>query len=46
MDDYTFSSEEDTFAEETLVKAHFRRLRDFYILLMEICNRDEKLLAW
>ena len=46
MDDTTFSLEEDTFAEETLVKADFRRLKDFYILLMEICNRDEKLLGW
>jgi hypothetical protein len=46
LDDYRLSLKEDSFAEEILVKAHLRRLRNLYIVLMEICNRDEKLLAW
>jgi hypothetical protein len=46
MDEFTISLEEDTFAEETLVKAHLRRLRNLYIVLMEVCKRDEKLLPW
>jgi hypothetical protein len=46
LDDYRVSLKEDSFAEEILVKAHLRRLRNFYIVLMEICNRDENLLAW
>lgn len=46
MDDYTMSLEEDSLAEETLVKTHLRRLRNLYIALMEIYKRDEKLLPW
>ena len=46
LDDYRVSLKEDSFAEEILVKAHLRRLRNLYIVLMEICNRDENLLAW
>ena len=46
LDDYRVSLKEDCFAEEILVKAHLRRLRNLYIVLMEVCNRDEKLLAW
>lgn len=46
MDDYTSSLEEDSFAEETLVKAHLRRLRNFYIVVMEVYGRDHKLLPW
>jgi hypothetical protein len=46
MDEFTISLEEDTFAEEILVKAHLRRLRNLYIVLMEVCKRDEKLLPW
>lgn len=46
LDDYRISLKEDSLAEEILVKAHLRRLRNLYIVLMEVCNRDEKLLAW
>lgn len=46
LDDYRVSLNEDSFAEEILVKAHLRKLRNLYIVLMEICNRDENLLAW
>lgn len=46
LDDYRASLKENSFAEEILVKAHLRRLRNLYIVLMEVCNRDEKLLAW
>lgn len=46
LEDYCGSLKEDYFAEEILVKAHLRRLRNLYIVLMEVCNRDEKFLAW
>ena len=46
VNDYRVSLKEDAFAEEILVKAHLRRLRNLYIVLMEVCNRDEKFLAW
>jgi len=46
LDDYHVSMNEDSFAEEILIKSHLRKLRNLYIVLMEVCNRDEKLLAW
>jgi hypothetical protein len=46
LDDHRVSLNEDSIAEEILVKAHLRKLRNLYIVLMEICNRDENLLAW
>jgi hypothetical protein len=45
MDEYLQSLEEDAMTEEILVRAHLRRLRNLYIVLMEIVKRDKKLLG-
>src|SRR5437773_12347068 len=46
VNDYSASKEEDDCAQKILVTAHLRRLRNLYIVLMEICRKDEKCLAW
>ena len=33
-------------AETTLFKSHLRRLRNFYVVLAEVCQRDYKLLGF
>jgi len=44
--DHNFVKLDDECAvESTLLKAHLRRIRNFYAILAEICQRDEKLLA-
>lgn len=45
MDGYLQSVEDDAMIEEILVRAHLRRLRNLYVVLMEIMKRDEKLLG-
>jgi hypothetical protein len=37
--------DEELAVEKALFKAHLRRLRNFYGVLAEVCQRDEKLLA-
>ena len=46
VSDYYDSREFDHFTEETSIKAQLRRLRNFYVVLMEVCQRDKRLLAW
>lgn len=38
--------EGNSLAEATLIASQLRRLRNFYVVLMEVCQRDEMLLAW
>jgi hypothetical protein len=37
---------EDLVVDEVLMKSQLRRVRNFYMILTEICRRDEKLLKW
>ena len=44
--DYRAALEEDCRAEKVLIASHLRRLRGLYVVLLGICERDGKLLAW
>ena len=46
VEDYHAPLEDNLLAEETLIASQLRRLRNFYVVLMEVCQRDEMLLAW
>jgi hypothetical protein len=45
-EEYHGSLEHDFATQKILINAHLRRMRNFYVVLMEVCERDEKLLAW
>jgi hypothetical protein len=44
-DDNLVELDVESAVEMMLLKAHLRRIRNFYAVLAEVCQRDEKLLA-
>ena len=46
VEDYRAILAEDCCVEDVLLKAIWRRLRNIYVMLMEICQKDEAVLGW